>query len=563
MIEVKILKRKRGGGAAGSSAAGGGISYSGDWNGSTSLAKKAEEAEHAAKADEAEEAKHAASADEAAKAEEAEHARKAAELDADSPTREDFLSATSDDAAAGVITFLKGLKLGDGKHSLGADGRAVLGALESAGISNTGNLRNSEKITTKDLMVLGTAHFFKVLIDEIRSAGGSLLLTAADGFTVDYLTTDTDAKTATLYWRRKDAEGRERENKWMAGDQALCHTMNATEAKHWWAYVLEAGTADHMDALRGEKMACNYIRVSTDTESMLESPAEEDDGSVGKTAYYLAEGDTGAISVGDEVSMLGHRTSDADKNEDGTYDFTGARKRGGAIYIAAYESIDAGLEAPLMAQYAGVDDFALSSHRTTYFSFGANGRANNAIVGDLRVSGQDGTARKVLEWMGEWSEKGEYWAGCEVSHGGSTWVAMDLADGEKTTEEPSEGAAHWKKVVSKGEQGEKGGTGYRIELFTSAGADYYMEGMDYDATLELHVWLDEEEITAELPETRIIWSRTSEAGDADDEQWNARHAETGTSLHLTGDDLSGMTCITVELLDESGKTTVAAKRIKV
>ena len=52
--------------------------------------------------------------------------------------------------------------------------------------------------------------------------------------------------------------------------------------------------------------------------------------------------------------------------------------RQSAIYISAYSSLDSDLIAPLLAQYKGINDFNLSSHRKSYFD------ANKAkFVGDF------------------------------------------------------------------------------------------------------------------------------------------------------------------------------------
>jgi len=70
--------------------------------------------------------------------------------------------------------------------------------------------------------------------------------------------------------------------------------------------------------------------------------------------------------------MLGYR---------GTDDAT----RQSAIYIAAYNSIDSSLTAPLICQYKGVNDFNLSSHKFTWFA--ANG---STIRGEFKsVNGDD------------------------------------------------------------------------------------------------------------------------------------------------------------------------------
>lgn len=68
---------------------------------------------------------------------------------------------------------------------------------------------------------------------------------------------------------------------------------------------------------------------------------------------------------GDSIVMCGYRGADD-------------TSRQSAIYISAYSSLDSDLTAPLFAQYRGINDFNLSSHRKSYFD------ANKAkFVGDF------------------------------------------------------------------------------------------------------------------------------------------------------------------------------------
>jgi len=44
---------------------------------------------------------------------------------------------------------------------------------------------SSENITTSYLTVTKAAHFFELIIDKIKAAGGAVLFTPADGFKID------------------------------------------------------------------------------------------------------------------------------------------------------------------------------------------------------------------------------------------------------------------------------------------------------------------------------------------------------------------------------------------
>lgn len=205
---------------------------------------------------------------------------------------------------------------------------------------------SSVEITTEKLTVTKQAHFFELLIDKIKAAGGAILLTPADGFKIDRIDTLTEMGTTyyKLCWKASDGE-RAISNMWKAGDQAICQTFNAAEGtsynvsnKYYWAYVESVGT----ESFRGEDF--HYILISSRDYDGVLNP-----------------------EVGDEVAMLGYRGSDD-------------KERQSAIYLAAYNSIDPSLKAPLICQYKGINDYDLKSHKYTFFA--ANG---SEVRGNIKM----------------------------------------------------------------------------------------------------------------------------------------------------------------------------------
>ena len=75
--------------------------------------------------------------------------------------------------------------------------------------------------------------------------------------------------------------------------------------------------------------------------------------------------------AGDNIVQLGYRGTEPDAD----------RKRQSAIIISAYMSIDTDLKAPSYAQYIGINDFNLKSHRQSYFD--ANGAT---FLGDITLA---------------------------------------------------------------------------------------------------------------------------------------------------------------------------------
>lgn len=212
----------------------------------------------------------------------------------------------------------------------------------------TQNINNSDTIKTKNLEVSGLAHFFQLVIDRIKAAGGAILLTPADGFETALV--EEDASGYTLYFHAKDGE-RQISNMWEVNDQAICQTFNASTGTsynvsntYYWALVTEVSEQAVQKTVSGVTEEYHYIKLS-------------------KSVY---DGELNP-KVGDEIAMLGSR-NDEDP------------QRQSAIYMAAYTSLDQGLTAPCFAEYKGINDFSLSSHRHSYID--ATGAS---FTGDFRI----------------------------------------------------------------------------------------------------------------------------------------------------------------------------------
>ena len=207
---------------------------------------------------------------------------------------------------------------------------------------------SSSNITTEYLTVTKQAHFFSLIIDEIKSVGGQVLITAGNA-ELD-LVEEMDDRWRCYFQSKKPNSTERKNNYFKQGDQCICQTFNAAEGvsynvsnKYYWRYVMGTGTVQK--TIHGVYCECHYIDLSK---------ADCDEGS-------------GIPEEGDKVAQLGYRLNDDDSRQS-------------AIIISAYNSIDTELSAPFYAQYIGINDYELSSHRYTWFA--ANG---NAIRGDLLV----------------------------------------------------------------------------------------------------------------------------------------------------------------------------------
>ena len=222
---------------------------------------------------------------------------------------------------------------------------AKISTINSDNITNTGNINtdtinsnnitNTDTIKTKNLEVTGSSHFFELIIDKIKSAGGSIMLTPADGFEVEKI--KSMANNITLYWRCQDGNGKQRDNMWKVNDQALCMSFNQATVgtshnvnnKYYWCLVTDVSDNNNPIEIDGEFY--NYISISRFDSVGVVNP-----------------------EVGDSIVMCGYRGTDD-------------TARQSAIYISAYTSLDNGLKAPLFAQYQGINDFDLESHRKSYY----------------------------------------------------------------------------------------------------------------------------------------------------------------------------------------------------
>lgn len=223
------------------------------------------------------------------------------------------------------------------------------------------NITNKKMIKTKDLTVTGTAHFFELVIDKIKAAGGAALFTPADGFDIDVV--EAVENGYKLYWRC-EADGKVRQNMWKVNDQAICMSFNQAKVgvsynvsnKYYWSLVTAVSEYDKPVTLEdGNKY--NWITISTVTFDGTVNP-----------------------EVGDSIAMLGYRGTDDEARQS-------------AIYIAAYASFDKYIDAPFIAQYKGIKDFDIEKYRTSWWSL-----KTNKFVGDFVI---ESSGKNVVDFINE------------------------------------------------------------------------------------------------------------------------------------------------------------------
>lgn len=193
----------------------------------------------------------------------------------------------------------------------------------------------SETIEVDNLTVKKAAHFFKLIIDEIKSVGGQIIISPTNA-TFDKV--NFDGTNYKCYFRAEE-EDKKIDNQFEVDDQVVCQTFNAAEGtsyntsnKFYWRKVVGVGSED-LDGIK-----YHYILVS-DSDKDVDS--------------------NGIPEEGDKVALLGNRSDTSRQN---------------AIIISAYSTafLDSGLEAPFIVQYKGVNNYNLTTHRNSVISNGMN-----------------------------------------------------------------------------------------------------------------------------------------------------------------------------------------------
>ena len=298
-------------------------------------------------------------------------------------SRQEFLSKKYDDVANGHVTFQKGIT-SNGDIEVNADLHASgdlstnsnLHVNQSAEIDQDINVRGNATIggdlnvkgntSLKDLTVTGSAHFFELVIDKIKAAGGTYIFSAANSFNVERVAVGSDV--VRLYWLA-EANGNGSMNTWEVGDQAISMDFNRAKVgstfsasnKYWWALVTAtSGNTPETITEDGADHLYHWIEVST---------------------IEKADGCTVEAEIGDAVAQLGSRGAD--------------KKRQAAQMIAAYKSPDTGVEAPCWVQYVGINSFAITEdnrlNRVAY-----NG---NVFKGSFVAMSEGEQGRDLLEWL--------------------------------------------------------------------------------------------------------------------------------------------------------------------
>ena len=298
---------------------------------------------------------------EAGHAREADHAASAAKLDSNSPDWNVIARKNVEETIAETWTFAKGL-IASMKSYFNAGIQVIGGIIADTIGSATSRVSkiwatdldvtniNAKNTTTENLVVTKEAHFFKLVIDELLSNKGAIIISSAN-CTAELVVPDNEQSPTyfDVYFSTVDRDGNAVSNPWRVGDQAICMTFNIGGAgtfenvsnRYYWRLVKAVASNETYQG-------ATYHRVR------LSNASGEYEGST-------------TPDVGDDIVQLGYRGNDADY-------------RKSAIILSAYPTMDAAVTPPSLCFYQGISTFALSDYRKTYMD-----AANNDFYGNFRV----------------------------------------------------------------------------------------------------------------------------------------------------------------------------------
>ena len=446
MIDIKMFARRRATG--GTTAGSAGPAYQPDDSVRRALT--------ADKATFAEQADTALKAGEAARARYADRARDLAE---DSPAYDAFLRKDKEDTAKELITFLKGLIIGDG-HGINAAGEAILKAItsgnfnsaEQSGFGITQRADGKYQLSITDLIVWGKAIFNELELRRLSYVGGNFVFSSC-GSKIKKIEDKGNVWRCYFY---QDDGSTATTNLWEVDDQARCQTFNIKAGvyqgvtnRNYWRRVMAKGE--------------DYIDLSkTDCEQGSDAPM-----------------------VDDTLVQFGNRTD--------------TRRQ------AIIEIRTVGEGVPAIIMYYGVNSYTLEGKITSIQSPG-----DVAMAADrFRLISRSGVKVPLVSNRGTWATGEKYGYYDQVSHDGRLWLCVAPV-GTVVTSQPSTTNPQWQLQVDKGSDGTSAIT---MSISTDNGAIF--KGGIEQTRLTARIFKGETDITDTIPANKLSWVRTSNNATAD------------------------------------------------
>lgn len=458
----------------------------------------------------------------------------------------EFLSKTTEDVAQKLITFLEGIKIGDG-YGFDRIGRIIARSLElpKASVDALGNII-ATAVKSKDFRPglldgkgfgmytddSGRTHVSADIIEaRVKAKFAELAVQRFTFSSGDMGYTSAGCKMVKVsrlpsgdfrcYWLATDGDTRTT-NDWHVGDQAMARTHNIigkTTAmaanRYYWRLVVAVG-----EEILQDGNTYHYIDLS-DTRGTL---TLDINGTEHTCVGYDTSVDNDVPKEGDEIVQMGSQT-DVD------------RQYAYVVYVSEGKRVD----------YDGINDYDLDSHIVEIHSRDVNYIFSNRFE---IVSGGNIRTPLVAD-RGQWHEGAVSYHYDRWSHNNAMWLC-NVGKGKQTASEPGDGNAEWIKET----YGIKGEERTQLILDIVEGSVFYRPGQSHIATIEASIIKGNTDITQEYHPSQIVWTRESEA---DDTHWNDTHLNAGTRLAITTADIAGKTAIVCTIYDRHGQIENAEK----
>ena len=452
-----------------------------------------------------------------------------------------FLRKNIPDTAQEVITFLKGIVVGDKGKGIDSNGNAILlniiadalrsadfhaGLLDGAGfgiykddygksVAEVDKLNVRQKATFSELeyrrlafttgdvgFTSASAHIYSVIpvgangtpivnsTTFFKSANKQVMINNA---LLSYSVSagGNSISAYRCYFLADDGDKRI-SNDWRLGDQAMCktsnlisRTSNRTANRYYWRLVVNKGT----ETINGKLY--HFVDLS-DIRGTLELTI---DGKQYTCIGYDTKAENDIPKAEDDIIQLGSQI-DTD------------RQYAHIIYVSEGKRVD----------YAGINNYDLDSHIINEFS------PKEIMVRSDRFkiisAAGAGVSGSLVCDRGEWVSgtiAGHY---DRFSYNGSLWLC-NVGIGNTTDEAPTESSRMWIKQVSQSDV-------YSLEVVVKSGSIRNGKG---SIVLEATLYKGTDNVSNEYPPSMWSWMRNS--GSSTDRAWNDAHKKIGRLLTIT------------------------------
>lgn len=456
---------------------------------------------------------------------------------------QNFIDKLKPDTAQEVITFLKGIAVGEKGYGFSELGELIAnavksrdfhsGLLDGAGFGIYKNENGKSVAEVDKLNVRQKATFSELEYRRLAFTTGDVGFTSASAHISDVIPIDNtgvpivkstiyfqsankqvlvnnallsystapNGKTINAYrcYFLADDGDRRTSNDWRIGDQAMCKTSNLVSRtaggsanRYYWRLVVNKGT----ETINGKLY--HFVDLS-DVRGTLEITI---DGTQYTCVGYDTKADNDIPKAEDDIIQLGSQI-DTD------------RQYAHIIYVSEGKRVD----------YAGINDYDLASHIINEFSpKEITVRSDRFKIISAAGTGVSGS---LVCDRGEWVDgtiAGHY---DRFSYQGSLWLC-NVGIGNTTNKAPTENNRMWIKQVSQSDV-------YSLEVTIESGAIHDSQG-----SVVLLATYRKGNVDISDTITSTLWSWIRISGQSTDTEWNTSHKGVGRRITVLASEVDSM-----------------------